>query len=229
MFSFVFPMDSNRLSQFTVTKRLYDEMPQEKEFIIFTREEFQVGRYLDDNDLMKDVRLFPYVVEEGFNPSLAFNLGVKEAKYDNIIITSPEVKPSTDVLAQLSELLDKNVVCQAWDEDENGNLTSLVTSGYRHETPYMYFLAMFRKEDIEKINGWDEEFMKGYAYEDNDFGARWVRAGLPFEIHDEIQALHQYHPRGETIHGGMATNAQHYHDNTDAGVTYCKNGINKVQ
>ena len=203
-------------------------MPQEKEFIIFTREEFKVGRYLDDNKLMKDVRLFPYKVEHGFNPSKAFNLGVKEAKYENIIITSPEVKPITDVLEQLSKLLDKNVVCQATDQMEDGNLVALVNSSYRCESPYMYFLAMFRKEDIEKINGWDEDFMKGYAYEDNDFGDRWIRAGLPFEVHDEIQALHQFHPRGETIKGGMAINMQHYHDNTDAGVTYCKNGLTKV-
>jgi GT2 family glycosyltransferase len=89
----------------------------------------------------------------------------------------------------------------------------------------MYFLAMFRKEDIEKINGWDEEFMKGYAYEDNDFGERWIRAGIPFEIRDEIKALHQYHPRGETIRGGMAVNMQQFHDNTDNGVTYCDKGL----
>jgi hypothetical protein len=178
---------------------------------------------------MKDVRLFPYKVKEGFNPSRAFNLGVKEAKYDNIIITSPEVKPSTDVLEQLSKLLDKNVVCQVSDQDEKGNLVILVCSTYRADNPAMYFLAMFKREDLEKINGWDEEFMKGYAYEDNDFGERWVRAGLPFEVHDEIQAVHQYHPRGETIRGGMATNQLHFYHNTDAGVTYCKNGLNKVQ
>lgn len=226
MFSFVFPMDSNRLEQFAVTKRLYDEMPQEKEFIIFTREEFQVGRYLDDNQLMKDVRLIPYKVEVGFNPSRAFNLGVRESRYNNIIITSPEVKPSTDVLEQLSELLDKNVVCEVWDEAEDGNLNLLVSSGFRSESPAMYFLTMFRKEDIYKINGWDEDFMKGYAYEDNDFGDRWKRAGLPWEMHDEIKGLHQYHPRSETIRGGMAINMQHYHDNNDASVTYCKNGLN---
>jgi len=228
MFSFVFPMDSNRLEQFTVTKRLYDRMPQTKEFIIFTREEFQVGRYLDNHKLMKDVRLFPYKVKEGFNPSRAFNLGVKKAKYDNIIITSPEVKPLTDVLGQLEGFIGKNIVCQVFDEVEpGGEHTTLVCKIFRAETPAMYFLAMFKKSDIEKINGWDEEFMKGYAYEDNDFGDRWVRAGLPFEVVDEIKGLHQYHPRSETIHGGMARNLQHYHDNTDAGVIKCANGLIK--
>ena len=229
MFSFVFPMDSNRLDQFLVTKRIYDEMPQTKEFIIYTREFRTVKKFLKEHDLMKDVKLKAYQVERGFNPSRAFNLGVKKAKYDNIIITSPEVKPTTDVLEQLSHRLDENIVCQVDDQDIDGNLRVLVSKTFRGETPAMYFLAMFRKEDIEKINGWDEDFMKGYAYEDNDFGDRWVRAGLPFEVAEDIKATHQYHPRSETIRGGMATNLQKYHDNTDNGVTYCKNGLNKVQ
>jgi len=227
MFSFVFPMDTNRLEQFKVTKRLYDEMPHDREFIIPTREKEAVAQYLKDNNLDKDVTLIPYEVEQGFNPSKAFNIGVRNAKYDNIIITSPEVKPTTDVLEQLSKLLDKNVICQTWDEWHDGKLTLLVSSTYRCESPFMYFLAMFRKEDIEKINGWDENFMLGYAYEDNDFGARWNRAGLPYEIHDEILGTHQYHPRNETIHHGTEINFNHFNDNTDNKVIYCKNGLNR--
>lgn len=227
MFSIVMPMDTNRLEQFTNTKRVYDAMPEVKEFVIPTRSFDEVYAYLEKNELTKDIRLLPYTVERGFNCSKALNMGVREATYDHIIITSPEVKPITPVLNQLSELKDKNVICQVFDQEADGNLVVLVCDGYRSAEPAMYFLAMFQRKDIEAINGWDEEFMKGYAYEDNDFGARWVRAGLPFEVHDEIQAVHQYHPRSETIGGGMAINLQHYHDNTDAGVTYCKNGIMK--
>lgn len=220
-------MDTNRLEQFSVTKRLYDEMPFEMEFNIPTREKEAVAQYLKEQGLDKNVNLISYRVERGFNPSKAFNIGVRNSKFNNIIITSPEVKPTTEVLAQFKESLDKNIICQTWDEDIDGNLTLLVSSTYRNEMPYMYFLAMFKKEDIEKINGWDEEFMNGYAYEDNDFGDRWIRAGLPFEVRDDIQGVHQYHLRGETIRGGMATNMQHYHDNTDNGIIYCKNGLNR--
>ncbi len=225
MFSIVAPLDPNRLEQFTVTKRIYDEMPEVKEFLIPTRNDQVVREYLQKNDLHNRVRLLPYQHDLGFNPSKALNLGVREARYDNVIITSPEVKPVTAVLKQLSEVLDQNVLCQVHDQDPEGNLKVLVCEGYRSATPAMYFLAMFRKEDIYKINGWDEDFMFGYAYEDNDFGDRWVRAGLPFIMRDDIQGVHQYHPRSETIAGGMAINLQHYHDNTDAGVTYCQNGI----
>lgn len=222
-------MDTDRLEQFTNTKRAYDAMPQKKEFIIPTRSYDEVLKYLRENRLTKNVRLIPYEVQHGFNCSKALNIGVKNSKYDSIIITSPEVKPKTNVLEQLETLLGENVVCQVWDEDENHKIVlSLVHKGYRSENPGMYFLAMFNKKDIETINGWDEEFMRGYAYEDNDFGARWVRAGLPFTVNEEIQAVHQYHPRSETVPGGLNTNMTLYNENNAKGIVKCMNGLDKL-
>lgn len=230
MFSIVAPLDSNRLEQFKIAKRVYDEFPQTKEFILPTRNEFQVARYLDDHKLMKDVRLIPYTVEtDGFNCSKALNIGVRNAKYDQIIITSPEVKPSTDVLDQLEKSLGENIICQVDDQDENGNVTPLVTASFRGDSPAMYFLAMFNKRDIESINGWDEEFMKGYAYEDNDFGERWKRAGLPFTVREDIKGLHLYHPRTETIPGGTNTNFQIFSKNNADGIIRCIRGLEVVE
>ena len=222
------PMDTNRLEQFAVTKRLYDKMPQKKEFIIPTRSYDGVVKYLKAKKLMKNVRLLCYTVKAGFNVSKALNLGVRASKYDQIIITSPEVMPKTDVLGQLEKLIGQNVICQVWDEDENHKVVaSLVHIGYRDMTPAMYFLAMFNKTDIEKINGWDEDFMLGYAYEDDDFGLRWVRAGIPFIISEDIQGVHQYHPRSETIPGGIGINFMKMNQNTDNGVIRCANGLDK--
>lgn len=220
-------MDTNRIEQFKVTKRLYDKMPETKEFIIVTRSPELVELLMEDG-LMKNVLVIRYQHEEGFNCSKALNIGVRNAKYDNIIITSPEVKPLTNVLGQLKDLAGKNVLAHVDDQDENGNLTSLIHENYRLDNPGMYFLAMFQKKDIEEINGWDEEFMRGYAYEDNDFGERWVRAGLPWEYHDEIKALHQYHPRSETVPGGLNTNLQTYNANNAKGVIKPLNGLVKL-
>lgn len=226
MFSIIAPLDKDRLKQFKVTKRLYDKMPQEKEFIIPTRTEFQVSRYLDKHDLTKDVRIFPYRYNDGFNPAMALNIGVRKAKYDHLIITSPEVMPKTKVLEQFKTLLGQNVIAQVWDEDENHKVAaSLVHKGYRSDTPAMYFLAMFNKKDVEKINGWDEEFMRGYGYEDNDFGDRWVRAGLPFVVNEEIQGVHQYHPRLETIPGGLGVAMNIYNENDAKGIIKCQRGL----
>lgn len=226
MFSIVLPIDTNRLEQFANTKRVYDAMPQKKEFLMPTRSYEKVKDYFEEHGLTKDVHLLPYEHKVGFNPAKALNMGVRNAKYNQIIISSPEVMPKTDVLGQLEKLIGENVLCQVWDEDEDGKVyASLVHRGYRDSDPGMYFLAMFNKSDIEKINGWDEEFMRGYAYEDNDFGHRWNRAGLPFVVHDEIQAVHQYHPRGETIRSGASINSHTLEYNDQNHVIRCKNGL----
>lgn len=227
MFSIVAPIDTNRLEQFKNTKRVYDKMPQIKEFIMPTRSYDKVKAYFDKHKLNKNVRLVPYEHKLGFNPSKAFNLGVRKAKYDQIIITSPEVMPKTDVLHQLEGFIGQNVICQVWDEDVDGKIAmSLVHNGFRSDSPAMYFLAMFNRKDLEIINGWDEEFMRGYAYEDNDFGDRWKRAELPFIVVDEIQAVHQYHPRSETIPSGSHINLKTYNDNNANSVIACKKGLN---
>lgn len=225
------PLDSNRLEQFKTTKRTYDAMPQSKQFVIPTRNAPELRKFFKQHKLSKDVRIIPYIHKVGFNCSKALNIGVRQAKYSQIIITSPEVNPTTPVLEQLEKVLGTNIICQVWDEGQNGTIwrKPLIYSGYKKSrTPAFYYLAMFNKADIEKINGWDEEFMKGYAYEDCDFGARWVRAKLPFVVRDDIQALHQYHPRGETILGGTQINLKRFTENNEAGIIQCKNGLNKI-
>lgn len=226
MFSIIIPMDWGRLEQFKQTKQAYDKMGHRKEFLIITRDYPKVIDYLLENKLMKNVTVIPYVHKVGFNPAKALNLGVKKSKYDQIIITSPEVKPKGKVLDQLKTLIGQNVICQVWDTDESGKVVaSLVHRGYRSDTPAMYFLAMFNKKDIEAINGWDEEFMRGYGYEDNDFGDRWVRAGIPFVINEEIQGVHQYHPRLETIPGGLGVALNIYNQNNANGIVQCVKGL----
>lgn len=229
MFSIITPLDPDRLDLYKETKKVYDSMPQRKEFIIPTRNEEVVRQYLHKFRLDKDVVIIPYTVEVGFNCSKALNLGVKKAKYSSIIITSPEVKPTTPVLSELEKLLGQNVICQVWDENINGSVGKSLVKHFRSKGPGKYFLAMFNKSDIESINGWDEDFMKGYAYEDNDFGERWVRANIPFMVRLDIQALHQYHVRRETIPSGGVINRQKFLENNAAGVIKCKNGLRKLK
>lgn len=218
-------MDKDRLEQFAKTKAVYDAMPQIKEFIIPTRTK-DLLKILEERGLDKDVVIVYYELNKGFNCSKALNLGVQTAKYDTIIITSPEVKPLTDVLSQFEPGV--NTLAQVFDEDVYGGRMSLVNKSFRGDSPAMYFLAQFNKKDIEEINGWDEEFLRGYAYEDNDFGDRWNRAGLPFEIREDIQALHQYHPRSETIHDGLNTNYETYELNNSKGVIKPMSGLRKL-
>jgi hypothetical protein len=170
-----------------------------------------------------NIRIISYQWSGEFNPSMAFNIGVKSAVFDNIIISSPEVMPISDVVGELRKLERGNYVCQVFDEDKDGKRTiSLVNKHMRGENPGMYFLALFRKEDILAINGWDEEFMGGCAWEDNDFGERFVRSGAKFEILEDIQAEHKYHFR---LYLSVDRNRKIYEKNKANNVVRCERGI----
>lgn len=227
MFSIVMPMDDDRFPQFHRTKLAYDAMPQEKQFVIVTRKMGEVSAYLNNHHLNKEVHIVPYTYTNGFNPAMALNIGVSHSLYPNIIITCPEVLPQPDVLDKLTHYIGQNVVCQVYNLDSDGNrIMSLVNSTYRHETPGFYFLAMYNRHHIEHINGWDERFMAGHSHEDEDFGNRWVRAGLPFTIADDIVGEHQYHPpHGELTPGANDINQLHLIYNNLNGVTRCEYGL----
>lgn len=133
---------------------------------------------------------------ERHNPAYAFNLGFRLAKYDSIVLTSPEISHRTPVVKQLMKLVGKNVICRVIDlkPDHTTNIT-LVSTTYRANSPGLYFIGMYTKNFYKKLGGIDEQFMKGESCEDVDFGNRFLRANLTFEIHDEIVGLHQWHPR----------------------------------
>ena len=224
--SIIMPFDYGREEQFVNTIEEYEKygVPDDVELVIVTRS-FDKGFVPWEHKY----KIVTYDFEgKSFNPSMALNLGVKNATYNNVVITCPEVKPLTNVLQQLKALDCGNYVTQVFDENEHGEMfMSLVNSSFRSQTPAMYFLACFKKEDILKINGWDEDFMNGYAYEDDDFGFRFVSAGNTFEVRDEIQSVHQYHQRGSMSDPLTHINRTLYYNNVKNGVTRCENGLMK--
>jgi hypothetical protein len=218
------PLDTNRLPQLQKTIEAYKAfgIPIGTEFIFVTRTLDCVTEFVG----ILNYKLAKYTHELGFNPSKALNIGVRCASNERIIITSPEVMPKTNVLKQLAEVENQNVVCQVWEQNEDGSIgMSLVNSKFRTEHPGYYFCALFQKSDIEQINGWDEEFMKGYAFEDDDFGHRWSRAKLPFIVRDDIELIHQWHPRSETIPNGWNINKNRMLFNDASGTVWATRGL----
>lgn len=219
----VVPCEANRLDLFRTTYATYmaQGMPEGLpwEFIL-------VSRTIDRIDL-PGVRVVNYEHRgDYFNPAKALNLGVAASRYDTIFVTSPEVKPITDVVGQWTKLPAANYICRAYDQSENGSLSDLVRTGLKDHIPSMYFLGIFRKEDILKINGWDEEFMAGFSWEDVDFGERFSRAGLTFTVRDDLKVLHMFHPRNYDT-PGWNINWSVLEKNIAAQAIRCRNGIVK--
>ena len=185
----------------------------------------------ENRNVVYDPSMSRFYNAEYFNPTMALNCGVKYAKYDNIIITSPEVMPLCNVIGELRKFEKGNYICKVLDEAQYGGLSMhggkkyLVGSDFRSVTPAMYFLGLFQKNNIYAINGWDMKFMQGYGFEDDDFGSRFMRAGFSFEVKDDIQAIHQYHPRGEQECDGWRSNQSLFDDNNKKNIIRVEYGI----
>ena len=111
--SIIMPCDKFRLSLLLMTFARYIKftIPENVEFLI-------VSRTIDKIEIPGiNIRVIKYDWKKDFfNPSLAFNLGVKKAKYDNIIITSPEVTPVSNVLYQFGNKPRGNYVCLTYED-----------------------------------------------------------------------------------------------------------------
>lgn len=155
------------------------------------------------------------------NPCVTFNIGLREAKGNIIVLQNPECLHVHDVLSYLSENInDTNYISiSAYGVDQQ--LTSLLPE-YRNEyiidflksfpqQPYLgwnsigwynhskyrpvhfHFCSAMSRNSMSKLNGFDERFAKGIAYDDDEIIVRIRRLGLNMIIEDNLSVIHQYH------------------------------------
>jgi len=128
------------------------------------------------------------------------NLGLNLSKYNSIVLTNPEVMHISPAIIQFLELIGENILGKVEEINIDGSFKQLLMGTKepnRHDNPGMFFLAMFNKNDILSIGGFDEDFRYGYG--DNDFGWRF-KTKFKFRILDEIYGIHQSH--GRPLHDG---------------------------
>ena len=241
--SVVVPIENNRVELLLKSLSEYNKLNDlsDIEFVFVTRT-------IDEEDLhivLSNFKNFEYKIirydisksvwwrSKYFNPAMALNLGVKNSSAEYVIITSPEVMPLSPVISQFKNVLGQNCVAKVFDECgagksvEGSKWSVLVDSSFRCDTPAMYFLTLFNKCDILKINGWDERFLGGYAWEDSDFGERWNRMGIKFIVRDDIVGLHQFHERHSQDSIGWKMNKKLFDDNRISGLIKTPYGIVK--
>ena len=147
-----------------------------------------------------------------FNPCIAFNLGVKASSGDYIILTNPECCHENDIFAKLDTMnLDDNyIVCACkntsyWSIDkidDNFKLNFTVAEWYQHSimnNRRLHFCSIISKLNYNKVGGFDEEYAKGIAYEDDDFRNIIIKNNIPIISTDEAICIHLNHPSISTI------------------------------
>jgi glycosyltransferase involved in cell wall biosynthesis len=136
--------------------------------------------------------------------SHARNIGIKEASYDWIITAEPELCFRTDVVAQFeklqpehrSEIISAGRVWFAPDGwQPEGDISPPQGSGEAvgWVAPYA---ALWKKEWLEELGGWDEGFPGNWGWDDIDLLTRLRINGHGQYIAQEIEAIHLYHGLG---------------------------------
>ena len=157
-------------------------------------------------------------------PARAWNMGFKAATSDFIYCISSETTQAEGNLARAQEIVGNGGVvlhgkaeCSCgpqappevnWGGTAPGNLFGDAA----HPRP-LGFIWAGPLEPVRKIGGFDEEFMKGYWYDDNDFFLRLWNTGLDFVFDDSVAGVHLHHERPglQTPEGqaGIQRNAAH--------------------
>ena len=139
------------------------------------------------------------------NPSLAMNEGIRLAKNDYVLISNPESMPLSPVLFQLRGCRGDTII---YAHPYEGLPDGTIGNEYFSSTAGIpsYHIGMYSKKMLYEVNGFDEDFMAAYGWEDIDFFRRLARAGYKHVVKDEIEVLHQWHPRPPWSEIGVAWN-----------------------
>jgi len=122
------------------------------------------------------------------NPAFAMNKALGWAKGRRIMFLSSDCMIPKFGIKEAKKCGDSYWVASVMDQASN-----LMYVAETRPLPF-HFFASCKKEHIEAIGGFDEGFMRGIAFEDNDFGARlglYCRHVI-FDL--SVLCIHQSHP-----------------------------------
>lgn len=158
--------------------------------------------------------------------SLARNIGVRHAQHPWIITTEPELIYVTDIVAQFKELKPRfqgSVISAGqiffapaeWKpENDPAVLDPEIPMPSEWESAIGWVAphtAIYEKEWLEAIGGWDESFPGTWGWDDTDLLTRLRLTGHGQHSSLLMQAVHQYHGLGGDDFG---YNEQHFLNKT---------------
>lgn len=157
------------------------------------------------------------------NPCVPLNIGIKKAIGEILVLQNPECMYLHDVLNSIIHRVTKEnyLSISTYNVDEKfmenidnriesdtllGDILNLPQIGvgdnkcgwYNHSKfrPTHYnFCSAITKKNMDKLNGFDERYANGIAFDDSEFISRVGFLGLNKEINDDVIVLHQYHSK----------------------------------
>jgi glycosyltransferase involved in cell wall biosynthesis len=133
---------------------------------------------------------YPAFRTKGFNcPSKAFNVGLEVCRGERLIVMSSDVWVTPNAL-KAARAVDVDEM--AWSPMVIDLDSRMEYVGPRRLFPMPWFLVT-STEAVRSIGGWDEQYLAGLCYEDNDFVGRLVLKLGTFACDWNFVVYHQSH------------------------------------
>ena len=148
------------------------------------------------------------------NPCVVYNIGFKQIKNDIVIIQNAENIHNGDILTDIRENFKENdyrtYACYSLRREETIDLNNLDNINiknrkikcvgdngwYNHslynKTAY-HFCSVISKQNLFKLNGFDEKFANGIGCDDDELKRRIELLYLNINIIDKPFVIHQWH------------------------------------
>lgn len=196
----------NRSELLKNTLRSFEELYADREdFEVILIEDIKNKESLDPIILSHNMLItrLESKVKDCYNPAPLFNEGARLAMGDILILTSPEILHAVDVLGGLDEELSsgsrKYVVCSCKNKGAPHTMRGQKRMvWYQHSAvrnKLYHFCSAIPKQLCDEIGGFDEEYGKGIAYDDDDFLRTVQEAGIEIVTRDDLETWHQWHDK----------------------------------
>ena len=138
----------------------------------------------------KKAEPYPAYRDGGYNnPARAFNEALLASSGEKLIVMSSDVLVTPKAMAAA---LEYDLSCGMWSP-----LVIDLDSGKQYCGPNRIFPAPWmlvcRRSDVMEIGGWDEAYLEGHCYEDNDFIGRLALKSGMFTVDWGVTVYHQSH------------------------------------
>lgn len=144
-----------------------------------------------------------------YNPSTHFNFGYDLAVGDYLVITNPEIFHEVNILEGFDEIVKDNVyiVCSCKRSQRGQFLPRFIDfekftynmedwiQHTDHRNTQLHWCTCISMNDYTRIGGFDDEYSKGFAWEDTDFINTIKYQGLDIINRDDLITVHQCHKK----------------------------------
>lgn len=194
---------SNTLSSFL---RLYHRNDYE---VLIGEDHKNVVDQVEHSALLRVIEHFPdlniHIIPTGslscWNPSSAFNELSYRSAGEYLLITNPECLHETNILAGLD-------LAFGYDPNQYVVCACRIPTGqwYQHSVHRpvkVHFCSSLLKSTYISIGGFDEEYIKGVCFEDDDFRNTLINNNILITERDDLVVMHQQHSKSKPQNYGI--------------------------